>query len=205
MAIPTAAGTVLAPARKSTGQIHAVAGDWGEGPQKRSGGEDRAEHNAGEGEPFDLLTLHPPCPAEAHHQRGAPRYGDRERHKEAEPAQRGEQRGGALYAEGVGHTHEPEIRERTRVEGKGDETNDGYDLEPNRRSPAVRRQTPVGEEQNFGTAVFWVLGWTISNRPPEPGREFRKQLGDLQQPLVLPAAAQHLQPEGQPPALVRAT
>jgi hypothetical protein len=69
----------------------------------------------------------------------------------------------------------------------------------------VRRQTPVGEGQNFGTAVFWVLGWTISNRPPEPGREFRKQLGDLQQPLVLPAAAQHLQPEGQPPALVRAT
>ncbi len=29
MAIPTAKGMVLVPARKSTGQIHAVAGDWG--------------------------------------------------------------------------------------------------------------------------------------------------------------------------------
>ena len=29
MATPTATGMVLAPARKSTDQIHAVAGDWG--------------------------------------------------------------------------------------------------------------------------------------------------------------------------------
>ena len=138
MAIPTATGMVLAPARKSTGQIHAVAADSGRDHNTGPSGENGAEHDAGEGEPLDLLTLHPPCSAEAHHQRDAPRHSDRERHEKPTNSSVPSSVATPLNAKGVGHAHKPEVSERSRLESQANETHDGYQIEPDDQSPATR-------------------------------------------------------------------